>query len=91
VVVGLAAYSIMTIESGPFPSATWTGRCRCGLARPLRALVPTSEPSRLPAPEPGGPVLVVVGSYADQARAQRDELVRAGFGEVFSTRPTSRP
>jgi len=54
-----------------------------GLARPLRAIVPRSSASPTPATEPRGPALVVVGSYAEQARAQRKRLVGAGFGEVF--------
>jgi 4-hydroxythreonine-4-phosphate dehydrogenase len=54
-----------------------------GLARPLRALIPMSQAPSVAAADIQGPVLVVVGSYAEQARAQREELVRAGFGEVF--------
>jgi uncharacterized protein YgbK (DUF1537 family) len=54
-----------------------------GLARPLRTLVPLSQAPSVAAADIQGPVLVVAGSYAEQARAQREELVRAGFGEVF--------
>ena len=62
-----------------------------GLARPLRTLVPLSQAPSVAAADIQGPVLVVVGSYAEQARAQREELVRAGFGEVFLEPPISRP